>query len=1251
MFGADLGAVLDQGTGVVAHHTHVDAAGQRAHTTGQAAVEGKGPQVIERIDVDRLVGLGRPRLVDARIGADAGRRVRIHHLHAHRTGHADETSGAGDRERKQLFLGFGLHDHALHTGAREVAVGFDSACGHAVHVGTARQGIDRGVVADRSLGALVHRDHRHRGAHATGTTGHRARDGEVFGHVGGPHQHIAAGIDLGPRGQAGRIVAYPGLGVGLEHHDREGCADPHETARRRKGEGLHILVVVGSDRHAVGGIHVRAVVDEGLGRRRGHRHIGIRGHAHRTHTDRAHETHLVVVVGSRNQHILAGMRTGVVLVDARTAGDVGTGLACVDADHAAHGHPHRATRHRDAQGFDAVLVGGRHGQAAHAARGHLALAVLEDVAARGIVARLFRGIAQIADQVRGRRQVDAVDRDHLQDHGVPLVIEHHIAVLIALVDHAHELAVFVHLDRTQIAVLGIDVAEELGRSKGPQAGRRAAGPQAQGRDFGIGADIGLGHLADGGHGRGRTHTHRPAHAHRTGDQVDLGVGSRIDDDVAVRVHLGHTRSERARVVADPGARGRVDHQHAGRSGHAHRAAHGTGSRSADQAFAGRGAHAHITRGRHLRAADVGVGGLVQQEHLRTHAYPRRAAHGHRTADADQAGARLGQQAHIVGLDVCAIADGRACGLVQHLHRCRARHAHRGAHAACRHHGQQAFTGRRLQVHIACGGHAGIATDQGFDRVVVDQGGVGRAHTCRAGAHAHAAGQQHKTRRARGADVHVTTGLHAGSARRPVVADGRACGGGHAVDAGRQGHGKTADPGIGRSREDVLVAPGLHTQVVTDLEFAVIGHVGTGGLVDHTKVDAGADAAGAAVLGTAGDGEDVGRIAGTQQRVLAAVRARVVAVDRDALAQPGLGGLVQHIDRDRAADAEGGTARETDDDGLDIFEGRCRHGQAARGLGGAVAIVVAFTGLHGMGAVVAARRDLGAVAYPGLDRILMDEDDGRQAEGRTATAHRDIARHAQQFRVAGRLHDDVAIGIDPRVVADGGIGVVHVHDDGHRTADARAAAAQRHVGRDRELFLVRVGFHDHAATGIHIGATADMGLAVQREHLHVDGRTDAGALQAGRQRAGDVQHILRGLGTHGHVLRRRGRVQATLVDLGVIRHCGLGVRDIHPHHEGTRHGRAALRHRAADGHAADVNIVVQQGQVQGQCPHRALGLHRDGTSRIGVAVAQTGLCVLGDDGHRDRGAHPGAAAAADGAGACGRQGLRAHVIACEHIDVA
>src|SRR5207253_7468954 len=111
---------------------------------------------------------------------------------------------------------------------------------------------------------------------------------------------------------------------------------------------------------------------------------------------------------------------------------------------------------------------------------------------------------------------------------------------------------------------------------------------------------------------------------------------------------------------------------------------------------------------------------------------------------------------------------------------------------------------------------------------------------------------------------------------------------------------------------------------------------------------------------------------------------------------------------------------------------------------------------------AARRDVRVVADRGRDVVDVDYRRDGQAEGGGAGRDAHATGDGKDVRVLLGLHDDVAVGVDGRAVADRGMRVVVAHQDDDRAADGAVARADD-IGADRELVLRRRRLdHDVAA---------------------------------------------------------------------------------------------------------------------------------------------------------------------------------------------
>ena len=312
---------------------------------------------------------------------------------------------------------------------------------------------------------------------------------------------------------------------------------------------------------------------------------------------------------------------------------------------------------------------------------------------------------------------------------------------------------------------------------------------------------------------------------------------------------------------------------------------------------------------------------------------------------------------------------------------------------------------------------------------------------------------------------------------------------HRVDRSRQRDREPAGADIGGNRKHRFVGLRVDDDVVR-VHHSAVCDVGEGVLADDADVDTSADAARAAVLDGAGDRQEFRGVGRAHQHImLAGVGADERAVDLRVAADPGLGVLVEHVDRDRTADAERLAATEPGGDREDVLRGRCSDRDAVRAFGRAVAVGILRPGLHLRLRPLASRRDLRVVADVGLNIVDVNNRGHRQAERGRARRDTGIAGDGMDVRILQRLHDHVAVGVHRGAIADERMGMVVAHEHRDRAADG-GVLARAYVRGNGELVLGRPRFHGHVAARLDISGIADRGLGVLQEHLHVDPGAEA-----------------------------------------------------------------------------------------------------------------------------------------------------------------
>ena len=475
-------------------------------------------------------------------------------------------------------------------------------------------------------------------------------------------------------------------------------------------------------------------------------------------------------------------------------------------------------------------------------------------------------------------------------------------------------------------VRGVDVAcwveaDRRLRRVGDEAGVEAARLHRCARGLAIAGDRGA--VADERLGVLRVDRHRGrgadagAAAHRDGgdDLVELGLVVGRDRDRTERVHVACARERRRiRIVANEGARGDVEHVHAGVHAHAGAAADRDTRGDGGDFLVRVGADGDVAvdmRG-HARV-DVRVGVLDEREHVHARRNASGAADADRAGDRDDRGRvgrgdrevrvarRMGERLRVSGR---ACADGGRGVLVQHENGRRDGDAGRAAYAAGRAEGDDVFFGRGAhrdalaarRVHRALRAHA-----RG-DGVVVHERSVGDANASAAAAADRAGDHQRLHVTLRGErDVAVRGGeLHRAAAALLFRVGARLGDEHHHADRRRDARAARAQAEGGGDRGDVVVRLRMDRDVaVVRRNLRAFVHVRRGVAHDHADVEADAH------TGAAGGSANAACRAEHGDRILR--RDRDALIGRDVRVVLDEGVRVDEIDVDAGGAADRGAA--------------------------------------------------------------------------------------------------------------------------------------------------------------------------------------------------------------------------------------------------------------------------------------------------------------------------------------------------------
>ena len=351
----------DAADGDGAGHSH-EAAGSAQHELVERDLVGRAhPHTLIGVHAVGQVGVAATALVDLCVVADLGRGVAVDDRHADGAGDTSvDTARAGKRHVGERFGAVGLHDHAVGGTSREGAIALDRAGEDAGVAGIARTlGVDDHVGADQGVGGLVEQADAHRcpDACAADTDAHAAGD---HGHgriVGGQHDHIATGFDVG-------VVADGGLGLVVDSDHAHPAAEGERAAGRDAGaDDEEFLLRRGDHGDVVGRIHGGGGAQLGFGGEFDHRHIHTRGHTGRAaHGATDADAHVIEVTRRCDQDGLSGVgAAGDVLVDLRVLTDGGRGVDVDHVDRCGHTHAEGAPcGQAEGHGLHVVLGRGRH---------------------------------------------------------------------------------------------------------------------------------------------------------------------------------------------------------------------------------------------------------------------------------------------------------------------------------------------------------------------------------------------------------------------------------------------------------------------------------------------------------------------------------------------------------------------------------------------------------------------------------------------------------------------------------------------------------------------------------------------------------------------------------------------------------------------------------------------------------------------------------------------------------------------------